>query len=63
MRDEQTGRSEKRPSSVMNDDSVTPAQRFARAIQRRDALIRDRERAAAAGESHEKRRRIINPAD
>ena len=58
MRDEEGGRGGKGPSSATNDDSLTPAQRFARAVQRRDALIRDRERLDPAAANHEKPRRI-----
>jgi len=61
MEDEDRGRSGTRAVSVTNDDSLTPTQRFARAIQRRDALIRGRERRDSAGENHGKRRRIVNP--
>ena len=61
MKDEEKGRGGKGPSSVTNDDNLTPAQRFARAVHRRDALIRDRERLDPAADNHEKRRRIINP--
>ena len=52
----ETGRSGKGPSSVTNDDGLTPVQRFARAIERRDGLIRERERRDSAAKSHEERR-------
>lgn len=60
MGDEETGRIGKGPSSVTHDDNLTPAQRFARALQRRDALIRERERRDSAARNHEERRRIMN---
>jgi hypothetical protein len=60
MGDEDTGRSANRPMSVTNDDSLTPTQRFARAVQRRDALIQERERRDSAAGVHEKRCRVIN---
>lgn len=44
MGDEEMDRVGKGPGSVANDDSLTPTERFARAVQRRDALIRDRQR-------------------
>ena len=37
MGDDETSRSGKGAVSVTNDDSLTPARRFTRAIQRRDA--------------------------
>lgn len=52
---------EEQSGSVTNDDSLTPAQRFARAILRRDALIRDRERRDSQPKIKDKRREVINP--
>jgi hypothetical protein len=61
MGDEEAGGSGKGAVSVTNDDSLTPTQRFARALQRRDALIRDRERRDAAAEKDKKPPRVTNP--
>jgi hypothetical protein len=61
MGDEETGRSGQRAERVTNDDNLTPTQRFERAIERRDALIRDREQQNSAGQNHEKRRRVMKP--
>jgi hypothetical protein len=58
--DEPAGRAT-RPVNVIDDDGLTPTQRFNRAIERRDALIRDRDRTDSGARAHAKRPRVIDP--
>lgn len=60
MGDDETRDSGRGGVTVTDVESLTPTQRFARAIERRDALIRDGEQRDAAAREREKRRRIMS---